>query len=105
MAQTKRIVIEASPPVNVTVHLVGEEYVIPVPKTTIGLIVAERMQAAKEDPERLMVELKDWVTSTFGKKQGKKVWDRLFDPDDLLDIDHISDLLGQLTEAGVNPTT
>jgi hypothetical protein len=105
MATTQRIVIEAVPAVNVTVGLVGQEYVIPVPKTTLGLIVAERMQAAKDDPSKLMDELKSWVFSTFGKKQGQKVWDRLFDADDPLDIQHISDLLNKLTELGANPTT
>ena len=105
MATTQRIVIEAVPAVNVTVGLIGQEYVIPVPKTTLGLIVAERMQAAKDDPTVLMKELKSWVMSTFGKKQGEKVWARLFDPNDQLDIQHISDLLNQLTELGVNPTT
>ena len=105
MATTQRLVIEATPAVTVTVSLVGVEYVIPVPKTTLGLIVAERMQAAKDDPTRLMEELKSWVVSTFGKKQGQKVWDRLFDPEDQLDISHVSDLLRQLTEVGVNPTT
>lgn len=105
MATTQRITIDAVPAVNVTVGLVGQEYIIPVPKTTLGLIVAERMQAAKDDPTKLMDELKSWVMSTFGPKQGKKVWDRLFDPNDQLDINHISDLLTKLTEVGANPTT
>lgn len=105
MAVTQRISISARPAVNVTVDLLGTEYVIPAPKTTIGLIMAERMQAAKDDPSQLMVELKDWVESTFGKKQGDKVWARLFDPKDPLDIPDVADLITQLTEVGANPTT
>lgn len=105
MAQTKRLVIEAQPATTVTVDLVGKEYVIDAPKTTSGLIVAERMQEAKDDPQLLMVELRNWVDATFGEKQGAKVWARLFDPKDQLDIPHISELIQQLTEAGTNPIT
>ena len=105
MATTKRIVIEARPAVNVTVDLIGTEYVIPAPKTTVGLIVAERMQAANDDPKILMAELKDWIESTFGEKHTEKIWARLFDPKDPLDIPDIANLIQQLTEVGVNPTT
>lgn len=105
MAQTQRIVISARPAVNVTVDLIGTEYVIPAPKTTVGLIIAERMQAANDDPKILMAELKDWIEGTFGEKHVEEIWARLFDPKDPLDIPDVADLIRQLSELGANPTT
>jgi hypothetical protein len=99
------ITISATVPKKVKVTLIGVEYKIAVPKTTAGIIVAQQIQAAGEDVDLLMDEVKEWVMDTFGDTQGEAVWKRLFDPKDELDIPHITQLIVKLVEVATNPTT
>lgn len=103
---TKRISIAPRVIDKITVDLAGKEYLIDTPKATLGLIMADRMAAAGENTGQVLVELQDWITQTFGKKEGPKVYARLTDPADPVDIMQIVELIQQLTEAATpNPTT
>lgn len=105
MAQ-KRIVIAATPREPISVDLIGTEYLVTPPKTTVAIALAERVQAAGQDIKVVREETDLWVNLAFGAKQGKKVIARLDDPEDDLDIPHIMDLMQKLAEAGTeNPTT
>jgi len=94
-----RIIIEAEPREPFPVSLVGEEYLVTPPKSTIALALAARAKAAGEDPEKVREELDGWVLIAFGKKQAVKVQARLGDADDDLDLPHIMTLMQKLAEA------
>jgi hypothetical protein len=103
---TKRIVIAPRLVEQIAVDLAGEEYVIATPKATLGLLMADQMQAAGGDSGKILAQLQEWILATFGPKQGKKVWARLTDPADDLDIPQVVDLITQITEVATpNPTT
>lgn len=95
----KRIVIEADPREPFTVSLVGEEYLVTPPKSTIALALAARAKEAGEDGGKVREELDGWVRLAFGKKQAAKVIDRLDDAEDDLDLPHIMELMQKLAEA------
>lgn len=106
MPTTKRIVIAPRVSEQITVDLAGKEYVVTTPKATLGLIMAERMQSAGDDSGKIMEELHGWVDATFGPKQSPKVWARLLDPADDVDLNQIVELVQKLTEVATpNPTT
>lgn len=106
MTDTQRLVISATPVKKITLELVGKEYLIRAPKASLGIVLAQRIQAAGDNVEDLLEEIKNWLVITFGSKQGPKVYDRIFDPDDELDIPHIVSLIEQLAEMVTgNPTT
>lgn len=102
----RRIVIAANPVEPITVELIGKEYIVEPPKAVLGVLMAQRLEQAGDDVDKVFEELGGWLTAAMGEKQSKKVMERLRDPDDKLDIPHISSLMRQLTEevAG-NPTT
>lgn len=97
MAKT-RIVIDAEPR-EASVSLVGEEYLVTPPKSTIALALAARAKEAGEDAAKVREELDGWVRIAFGAKQAKKVQARLDDADDDLDLPHIMTLMQRLAEA------
>lgn len=102
----KRIVIAATPREPISVELVGTEYLVTPPKSTIAIALAERVQSAGQDISVLRKETDHWVTLAFGKKQATKVIARLDDGEDDLDIEHIMQLMQKLAEAGTpDPTT
>lgn len=106
MPTTKRITIAPRTIDQVTIDLAGKEYVIPLPKATLGLLMATRMQDAGEDSKKILEELRAWLDAAFGPKQAAKVWDRLMDPDDDVDVAQMVDLIQKLTEVATpNPTT
>lgn len=106
MPTTKRITIAPRTVDQITVDLAGKEYIIDTPKASIGLMMAESMQSAGSDSQKVVEQLKTWVTTTFGTKQGTKVWARLADPEDPIDIPQIVELIQQITEVATpNPTT
>ena len=98
MAKT-RIVIDAEPREAFPVSLVGEEYLVTPPKSTIALALAARAKEAGEDAAKVREELDGWVRIAFGAKQAKKVQERLDDADDDLDLPHIMTLMQRLAEA------
>jgi hypothetical protein len=103
---TKRISIAPRLVEQITVDLAGKEYVVPTPKAAIGLMMAERMSASGDDGTKVLRELETWILATFGPKQGPKVFARLADPDDGLDIQQIVEMIQKITEESTpNPTT
>ena len=103
---TQRIVIAAEPRTPIPVSLVGVEYLITPPKSTIAIALAERVSAAGENPGALMSELRTWIELAFGKKQAPKVIARLDKADDDLDVTHVIELMTKLAEAAsANPST
>lgn len=98
MANT-RIVIDAEPREAFPVSLVGVEYLVTPPKSTIALALAARAKEAGSDGEKVREELDGWVRIAFGKKQAAKVIERLDDADDDLDLPHIMTLMQKLAEA------
>lgn len=106
MPATKRIVIAPRVVEQVTVDLAGKDYVIDAPKASLGLLMAERMQDAGDDGNKVMEELRGYIDITFGPKQSAKVWARLTNPEDGLDIPQIVDFVTKLAEISTpNPTT
>lgn len=93
-----RIVINAAEREEHTVSLVGVEYLVKAPKSTIALALAQRFSQAGEDVSKLVVELDIWIVAAFGKKQAAKVKSRLDDPSDELDIPQIVELMQKLVE-------
>jgi len=103
---TARITIDAQPREKITVKLVDKEYVILPPKGSTGLALARRARAAKDDPEKGWEAILSWLKTAAGPKQATAIEKRLNDPEDLLDIIHISSLIEQVSElASGNPTT
>lgn len=101
-----RIVIVAQETDPITLELIGVEYLVNPPKSTIAIALAERVAAAGENPTVLMDELRQWIGYAFGPKQARKVIARLADPEDKLDVQHIMELMTKLAEAGTaNPST
>jgi hypothetical protein len=100
-----RIVIDAEPRDPFPVSLVGQEYLVTPPKSTIALKLAERAKAAGEDPGKVREELDGWVLLAFGKKQAAKVQARLDDAEDDLDLPHIMTLMQKLAEAATGDPT
>lgn len=103
---TKRIEIVAQPREQITVNLVGEEYLVDPPKGTYGIKLAQRAKEAGDDTDASWALIEGWVQKAFGKKQSKKVLERLMDDDDDLDVPHIMQLIEALAETVTgDPTT
>lgn len=106
MADTKRLVIAPHAPTKITLEFIGKDYEIRIPKASLGIVLAQRIQAAGDDVDALLNEIRDWLIMVFGPKQGPKVYDRLFDPEDEADIPHVTALIEMLAEEVTgNPTT
>lgn len=99
MANSPRIVVAAKPRKPIPVELVGTDYVITPPKSTIAIAIAERAKGADNDPAALMAELNNWITIAFGKTQAKKVIARLNDANDDLDVTDVMELMQKVAEA------
>lgn len=103
---TRRIQILAKPTEQITVDLIGKEYVVKTPKSTLGLAIAEAGKNAGDDPTALLERVNDWIVAAFGEKNGKAVIARLQSPKDELDLPHVMELMRQLTEEVTgDPTT
>lgn len=102
---TRRISIVAAAREQITVDLVGHEYLVTPPKAMLGLAIAETGKNAGEDPAAMVEAMKNWIIAAFGKKNGPKVIARLSDPGDELDLPEVMDLMQKLTtEATPDPT-
>lgn len=92
----------------ITVTLVGEEYRVLPPKSTIALAMAKKVQGLKaEDIDPMLEVLRDWLALAVGSKDRDAIMKRTEDPEDALDIMHVMELLRKVTEytTGGNPTT
>jgi hypothetical protein len=101
-----RISISAPPRDSVSVDLVGTEYLVKPPKSTIAIAFAERVKTAGDDPGALMREVEGYIVIAFGKAQATKVMKRLQDDGDDLDIPQIIELIQKLAEVATpNPSS
>lgn len=102
-------IIEAEEVQKLSVSLVGIVYEIMPPKASTTLkIAAKAMSADKgskkkgkqsaEDLAALATMVDDWVKMTFSREDASAVLDRLSDPNDLLDVEHIVKLVEKLVE-------
>lgn len=100
------LTISADAQKPITVDLVGVEYELRPPKASLGVAIALRARAAEGEPEEQLAVFNRWLAAAFGKKSAAAIEKRLADPDDLLDLPHISQLMEKVTEvASGNPTT
>lgn len=106
MPASRRITITAAPREQITVDLVGKEYLINPPKAMLGLAIAEAGKKAGDDPTAIVGAIHEWILAAFGKKEGPKVIARLSAADDDLDLPEVMDMMQQLTDAATpDPTT
>ena len=99
------ILIAADKREVIPVELVGERYSILPPKTSLTLKMAVRAKEAGSDPALMYEALQEWIDKAFGKK-AKEVHKRLHDSEDLLDIEHITELMKRIIEVtSGNPTS
>lgn len=99
------IVIDAEPAETLDVKLVGVDYKITPPKTSLLMQVTDKMQG-KDEEDVTSEDLYRFVDLMFTQTEAGKVKKRLNDPKDALDIDHVMSLLDKLMEAvQPNPTT
>jgi hypothetical protein len=105
-AVPKPIVIEAEEAQKIGVTLVGEKYTITPPKAALAMKWATEAGELENDPGAVMAVLSQWIMAAFGKTNGRKVIARLNDPDDQLDIVHVSKLMEAAIEQQTgNPTS
>lgn len=103
----KPISVKAVAAPTIPVDLVGKNYVITPPKSIHALHIAQQAQNAGNDPAVLLDVILGWVRAAFTKKDAKAIEARLEDSEDLLDITHLTELVGAVIEhqtAG-RPTT
>lgn len=100
------ITIPLNPRKPLTVQLGDEMFDVKPPKATFGIVLAQRAKVAGDDPGLVFAEMMNWMSAAFGKKVAKDLEKRLMDPEDLLDLTHVTDLMTQVTEKATgNPTT
>lgn len=92
------------------VKLVGKMYTVQVPKTASAIDLVQRSKSLKKMNEKSIGEasatMNSMIDMMFSEKDAEAVRKRLKDHRDLLDLDHISELLKALMEKeGENPTT
>lgn len=110
-ATTKRaagapsITISAVPKKKIPVDLIGVRYQVTPPKSSLAIKISQQVRTP-DDADDAFTTLGEWIDIAFGKQAAVKVRNRLEDPDDDLDLEHIMQLMNLLmeTEAGAPPT-
>lgn len=82
-----------------------DPYLIRPPKGYLSTALAEKVQAAGDDVSVIMAEVEGWFEQGLGKKQWKKLRDRLEDPDDALDLAHLVQAMEGVIEKVVGDPT
>ena len=99
------IEIEAEPIKELRLKLVGEVYQVKPPKGSLAIVLAKKMSKNK-DVDGMMKAIEDWLRLAMSKSDTKRVMERLEDPEDALDLSHVTSLIEKLTERVTgNPTT
>lgn len=102
----KTIEITAEPVPKMSVKLVGVDYMISPPKSSLAIKLAVQAKTVgKDDPEKILDVLDEWLVKAFGKAGLKKVKARLDDPEDLLDTPHLMQLMEAVVEATTGDPT
>lgn len=101
------ITINADSPKVYPVDLVGKKYNARAPKAAVALKIAELAKTDfAEHPEKVEELISTLVSSLFSKKDAASVAKRLQDPEDALDVEHLSQLSQAIGEAAADrPTT
>ncbi|AWN07739.1 tail assembly chaperone [Microbacterium phage Hendrix] len=121
------IEIEAKAAELIPIKLVGVQYLINPPKTSLTMDMAdtmgsftakkldenasdaEKQQAMKESrkaSKKTREALNTWMLQAFGADGFQEIQKRLKDPLDKLDIEHVMELMNAVAEAKTgNPTT
>lgn len=103
---SNRIEITAEAPKPIEITFVGVDYKVRPIKASLGIALAQNLQNLGEDPAKIDKGIAKLLNAIFGKDVAKDVKDRMTDPDDLLDIPHVMELLNKLMEkSSGNPTT
>lgn len=99
----------------IKVNLVGKPLMVKPPKSAIAIEMArsakeiEALQASEnvEDSLKILDVLFDWLSMVLDKKDVTAIKARLKDPNDGLDINHLTTLLSAVTTYAVkaNPTS
>lgn len=91
---------------SITVELVGTEYKVRPPKSSVAIFLSQALKDSDGDAEKIMDGLSKWCHVLFGKETGAEVVKRLKSPSDDLDIPDLTDLISAvMEEAGENPPT
>lgn len=100
------ITIPGKPRKSITVDLVGTEYKVRPPKSSVAIFLSKALKDADEDYEKILDGMSKWCHVLFGKETGAEVVKRLKNPSDNLDISDMTDLISAvMKEAGDNPPT
>lgn len=93
----------------IKVRLVGVDYQMPQPKSGALISMARKAKTAEDtkDQGAMLDIVLDWVVAAFGREQGNHINERLNDPLDPLDLEHITKLMGKVlgSSGGDNPST
>lgn len=93
----------------IPVRLVGVDYQMPQPKSGALINMARKAKTAEDakDQGAMLDIVLDWVIAAFGREQGNSIVERLNNPLDPLDIEHITKLMGKVLNStgGDNPST
>lgn len=94
------IQIEAKPRKTFAVELVGKEYTLTAPKSAFALRMAVKSKQAQtaSDPSLLIEAVDEWLEAALGPEQSQEVHDRIDDPNDDLDLEHINTLMEKVME-------
>ena len=95
---TSEITIDAQPVGTIVVNLVGVKYNVKPPKTAIAMKFAVQAKVFKDEPEKIMEVMTEWMDKAFGKAISKKVQKRLENEADDLDIPHVMALMEKIIE-------
>lgn len=88
----------------VVIELIGKRYKVRPPKTSFAMKYA--LAGDGEDASTAVKLTVSWVKAAFQKDDAQEVIDRLQDPDDLLDLQHIMKLIEALVaKVSGNPTS
>ena len=99
------ITVNAKTVEAIPVLLVGQQYQITPPKTTLALTLARAAQNAEADPEPMFALLDDWLSAAFGEEVGREVLTRMYDPKDRLDFKQIMELVQAVLEYATQDPT
>jgi hypothetical protein len=101
------LAVVATPQDAISVELVGKKYMLKPPKSALALKVGVKAKQASEDPSQMLEALDEWLTAAVGAKNVAAIHKRLDDPNDLLDYQHITQLMNLVLERSskVPPTS
>jgi len=104
MSEDDIITIDAAPAPKkvptITVRLVGIEYQVAIPKAGSAIAMArprDKSESVEERGRKAVTGLFKWIDAAFGDA-AEEVSERLEDPNDLLDFQHIQELQMALLE-------